>query len=362
MTLAAERVSLRVAGRDHAGWTRVRVARSLEQAASSFELAFTPREPGGTRPGRIRPGSTCEVRLGRDRVITGVVDTVRIRVDARSIEMVATGRSRTADLVDCSAVATGGQWRGQKIERIAQILADTYEVAVVTGEGVDTGPVIPSHVLQDGENVHASIERMARLRALLVTDDHLGRLVLTRASTTLSDTALEIPGNVEALEVLADASQVYSEYRCRGQRAGSDHDFGAPIAHATGTATDAGLGRTRILVVTAEGQADAARCAERARWEAAARLGRSLEVVATVSGWRRGDGTLWQTNELVRVRADVAGIDGELLVAGVTYDLDEAGSRTTLALAPPAAYEPQAAVTSKARKASTIWAELAGGV
>ena len=105
-------------------------------------------------------------------------------------------------------------------------------------------------------------------------------------------------------------------------------------------ATDPVVTRHRPLTLLAEQALDDAEAAERAAWEADVRAARARRLTVRVRGWReRGDtGPLWAPGVLVRVTDDWLAVDTDMLVGAVLYELDDEGTRTTLSLAPPAAY------------------------
>ncbi len=373
MTDDRDRVRLLVNGTDYGGWKSVRIAAGIDRQARDFDLSVTDRWPGSDIPRRIAPGDECKVYIGSDLVLTGYVDGTPISHDAKTVTVAVKGRSRTADLVDCSAIHEPGQFQGRTVEQIATDLAAPYDVAVVAA--VDTGAPIADHQLQQGETVFESIDRLLKLRALLSTDDAEGRLVLTRAGTARASTALVVGENVLTGSASLDVKDRYSEYRVKGQRAGEGNaddggggddegpDIGALTDEAATTSqvmavhADTGIKRKRVLVIVADGQPDGGTARERARWEAAHRAGKSYEASYTVQGWRQADGRLWVPNELVRVRDPIIGYDLEMLVAEVSYSLSESGSVTTLTVAPKAAYEllpetPQA--KAKGKKGVTL--------
>ncbi len=354
--------ALKVLGREFVGWTSLEVVASLENAARSFSFAAAERWPGESSPIRLRPGADCEVYLGDDKVATGYLDSVDVSYSKDAHDITVAGRSKTADLVDCSAVA-GGSWRNKEIEKVAKDLAATYGVTVRAE--VDTGDKIKRHRTQRGESVYDAIERMARLRALLVTDNADGELLLTRAGqfaetkagvvvfsetgTADAITALVVGENILAGSVAFDVSERFSEYRIKGQRAGDDLDF-ADVLQSSGESEDTEVERTRILVLEAEARADKGRCKVRAAWEAATRYGQSLSMTYTVAGWRQGDGSLWAPNLMITVVDELAGIEGDFLSVEVAYRLDAGGSFTTIVLAPVEGYEPIAPFKPRPRK------------
>lgn len=359
--MSGDRVRLRVGGLAFEGWLSVSVTRSIEQAAGAFELGVSSRYPGADNPIQIRPSSSCEVLLGDDLVLTGYVDSVSIDYNATSHTTTVAGRSRTCDLVDSSCVHKPGRWAKSKIEAIAADLAAPYGVAVIAAS--PTGQPVDRHRVEPGETVYESIERLAALRGLLVTDDERGRLVLLRAGNARATTAIELGANVVEASGKVDASGVFGEYVVKGQRTGNDQDFGKIVAQIAASATDPAIKRKRVLVVHAEKHCNAAEARLRARWEAANRLGRSCEATYTLNGWRQADGKLWQPGELVEVRDPWLALAGELLIVEATYALDgQGGSTCKLTVAPAEGYRAKIIHEKTGRGASGLWKEIKGGV
>lgn len=337
---ASNDVRLLVGGRDYGGWKSVRIEAGIERVARSFDLTVTSRWPGqGALPLQSLPvaaGDLCEVYIGPDLVMTGHIDAMPISYDADGVYLTLRGRSRTADLVDCSAVNEPGQWRGLPLQAIAAALAEPYGIQVVTE--APTGAAIADHQVQVGETVFECLDRMMRLRQVLACDDEAGRLVITAPGLSgVATSVIELGANVMEASAARDYSAVYSEYVCKGQRSGDDDSFGAAVSEVSTTATQSGLSRRRVLIVKQSGQADAATCRDRAVYERDHRAGQAREVIYTVGGWRQGDGSLWRPNQSVRVLDGLLGINEAWVVAELAYVLDERGMRTQLRVLPPSA-------------------------
>ena len=108
--MAAEAI-LTAAGRVHRGWKEVRVVRSLERLAGSFELTLTDRWAAGDAVTVIVPGQACSLSLAGVPVITGDVDEVRPSISATAHEIRVSGRDVAGDLVDCAPDYRPGEWR-----------------------------------------------------------------------------------------------------------------------------------------------------------------------------------------------------------------------------------------------------------
>lgn len=322
-------VQLITGGRVHAGWKSLRVQRGMDQCSGSFELGVSELWGGRDSTRSIAPGETCRLLVDGESVVTGYVDEVTIDYSASAHQVDVRGRDKTADLVDCSAIRGTGQWQGVKLEAIAQQLAAPFGIRVTAA--VDTGKAFPNFALQEGETVFEAIERMARIRALLLQTDGAGNLVITRAGLNRVSTALRLGENILQARAGLNLRDRFSQYVFKGQAAGGDFFSGTTVSQIKAVATDPGVSRYRPLVVVAEAQDVAASLTQRAQWEANVRAARSTEVSITVQGWHHADG-LWQPNTIVAVRHAALRLDDELLIKSVTFTLDDNGTTTQLSL------------------------------
>ncbi len=366
-------VTLLVGGMEYGGWKSVRIEAGIDRQARSFDLEVTSRWPGNTNiASRIKPGDVVQVKIGIDLVLTGYVDATPIKYDGKSYSIGIKGRSKTADLVDCCPVdgsaGTGQSWlkdvlplgvdpknaaqykaqrikpsafssqyRQRKLEAIAATLAKPYGIKVFSE--TDTGKVIPDFTINTGDTVFECIDRMMRERHVLSTDNANGDLVFIEVGNGGScATALELGRNILSGSASLDYKNVFSEYVCKGQRAGSDEESGDAVAGESASVVDTTMGRRRVLVLHQAGQADGGTCHDRVAYEQAHRAGKALETDYVVSGWREEDGTLWQPNKMVRVRDGLIGFDVDMLIVGVSWILDAEGQRTELKVGPPDGY------------------------
>jgi prophage tail gpP-like protein len=134
-SLPDDDVTLEIDGLAWTGWTDVRITRGVERCPSDFEVRLTEFIPGQDAI-KILRGATVKVKIGRDLVLTGYVDRVTRTYDARSHSVTIVGRSKCADLVDCSAEWPGGQIVGSSVLEIAQKLAAPYGITVASSGSV----------------------------------------------------------------------------------------------------------------------------------------------------------------------------------------------------------------------------------
>lgn len=348
-------VRLEVAGKAYSGWSSVDITRSLEHVGWTFQLElFQGRDAD---PILIKPQSSCVVRIDRTPIITGYAEIVSVSSTTEGTAVKVTGRSKTADIVDCHPDPDGPRrWSAIKVEALATLLAAEYGVEVATD--ASTGNPLERFALQTNETVYDAIERACGLRQLMVCDDERGRLIITRASSEKLAGSLAYGVNFESVSSTFDGSERFSEYVCKGQRAGGATIDADAAQLVSGRSTD-GTSRTRRLVLQPDGRTDAGACKARAEWEMLTRYGRSTSVSGTVPGWLDASGNVWEINRNIRVRHPQALIDDDLLIVSVQLTRDTTGTRSALTLQPReafAAYTPPARVRGKgARTEKGLW-------
>lgn len=351
-------VRLLIAGLEFGGWKAVSIQAGIERQVRDFDLTITNKWPGNTEiPRRVHPGDLCELFIGDDKVLTGYVDATPVSYDSKNVTVGVRGRSKTADLVDCAAINSPGRWSAAKIERIAADMAAPYGVQV--SAQVDTGAPL-SHAIEQGETVFESIERMLKLRQQLATDDVEGRLIFIEVgSAGLATTSLELGKNIKACDAPLDYKDVFTEYTVKGQRPGSDDEFGEDVAAETATITDDTISRRRVLMIKQGGHCDGGSAKDRVAYERAHRKAMALATTYTVQGWRQEDGTLWLQNQLVRVVDPVVGFDDEFVIAEVNYKLSRDGMLTTIKVGPKDGYVNKPPTKKKGGKAAASeWSDV----
>lgn len=338
-----DRCDLIIGSKVYRDWVEVQVTRSLRDLASSFSLSVSERWAGSGEPWRIRPGDEAVVRLGGITAITGYVDAYQPAYDEQSHGVQIVGRSRTADLVDSSAVVPDGELKGYKLAAVSRRLTEPHGVGVVVK--MPEGEPFPSVDIQQGETSAEVIDRLARLRGGAPHDDAEGNLVLERIDVNASAAAQLVEGqNIKRASAVLRNDMRYSEYIAKGQRPGTDEEWGEDAAGQSATVKDPHVKRNRPLIVVAEDPADEEALRERADWEAATRAAESVRASVTVQGWTYAGGRLWEPGMVVSLDSPMLAIKRRMLVERVTYLQNDAeGTITIMELVPPEAATPEPA-------------------
>ena len=358
-------LTLLVGGRRFGGWLDVSVQRGVKHAAASFDISCTQRWPGQDARFEIPEGVSCEIWIGRDKVITGYVDAISTDRDATNASCRIHGRSKTCDLIDCSPDFPVTQFNGQDVAQVARTLAEPFGVDVVAPEGI--GKIVPVSAAHKGETVWKVVERLARQYELLVMDDEHGRLVLARLADEIADDSLVHPSDgLKKISTKRDSSKRFSVYRVKAQAGGAGAWSGAgqedapatavSIAHVTGEFRDEGVTRYRPKTILNEGAAKKTGAMARAEWECRHNIGQALKVDATRIGWRQSSGRLWRSNMLVSVVVPAANIDARLAIAKVHYKKSASeGEVCELELMPPDALTTEPPEQPAGKAGGTVW-------
>lgn len=334
------------------GWQRVQVMRSMDSIPANFDIEVTEKYPD-TPDIDIQPGQPCKVTIGNDLVLTGYVDRYAAIVSASAHTIRISGRSKSQDLVDCSAFFGNKDTPTFQIKNtnalgVITALAEPYGVTVqsMAGPGTD----IPQLNINVGETAWEIIDRMIRVSGMVAYDMPDGSLMLARAGTDNMGSGFALGQNIEQADITYSMDQRFSDYQgyflavtTYGVQGQSLTDPAAgPVHH------DTGVTRFRKRFVVSEQVTDGQSMADqRAVWECNRRAGRAQQFNVTCDSWRDAAGTLWAPNHLAQISAKQLKLvtsDKPWCIGGVTYVRDENGQHSTLILMPVEAFSPEPAV------------------
>lgn len=371
-TEPTRRVTLRAGGQEHSLWTSVEITRDLADISASFILELHDAArirralPGPTPsplPAALEAGAEARLLIDGELVLVGYVDDVKLTWSADGLTFGVSGRDRTGDLVDCAASLAGPvEYRGLTLTEIVTRICAPFDIKVRAE--TDVGAAFPLFSIDVAETAMEAIEKACRQRAVLATSDGVGGLVLTRGGNRRAPAPLSLPGNVQDAVITRSWRERHSAYVVKGQmkppRSGGPAlvSDAAPVTPETppagrpvqaqertaivqtGRADDSEITRYRPLVTLAKAQSGGASVQTQAEWQLRVARGKSDVLTYTVLDWRAGDAdALWRPNELSTVDDPLAGILGDMIVAGVTYQYGEKGSLTRLQLMGPEAFD-----------------------
>lgn len=335
-------ISVILAGTSYTGWEALRIERTLDSLCGSFYFSLYDFPYEDTL--QIQPGTSAVIKSGTQELITGYIDSVRRSKNGMQTRLEFTGRDKTSDLVDCSAIYKSNRWKKSTLFAIAADLCAPFGINVVLAGVSD--PKIDEFAIQTGESPFEAIERLCRAEGILPSTNTSGELLLTSVGTDTADTSLIVGDNILDITYELDTSGRYSEYLFKGQSRGAGSGWLTDKINLRGTSEDSEIDRYRPLLVVVERKTSSAAIAKRAAWEAQVRAGRGERTQVVLRGWEQtqsiipGGSRLWTINELVSLKDQTWRIDAQLLITAVTFELSESSGRlTTLDLRPPEIYK-----------------------
>lgn len=332
---------LTVDGKAFTGWTSTEVTVSIEQMPNTFSVLATEKSPIATDAAGVKEGSPCTVALGKDKVITGYVDTVvpYFAPGAHGVRLI--GRGKCQDLVDCSAEWKGSQVSGSNALEIASKLAAPY--GITAKALTDPGPVVPQFNINIGDTPADVLELVTRHAALLYYEDAEGNLVLSEVAAEDAASGFVEGQNVQAASVVKSMAQRYSDYKASLLSIDTsglfEYSEGLYYFHAK----DPFVSRHRQLVNVAEGVMGGLDLAKRrALWDASRRAGRGRAVNVTVDSWRDKAGKLWTPNTLAPIALPTLTLaEARYCIATVTFKRDlGSGTSAEVTLMPRESFLP----------------------
>jgi len=326
-------LALKVDSQIYGGWKEIKIQRGMRRFADTFDLTLTDKWANSKERRPIKEDSPCVVEIDGETVITGYVDDVSADYDATNHTLTVVGRSKTGDLVDCS---------GEKIDypnldlvAIAKKECAPFGINVVVE--CDVGEAFKKATRDVGETHYEFLAKLASYRAVHLTSNPSGDLVITRASKERLGTSLILGENILGATSTRSKRERYRTYIVSGQQSGNDTLNGTAAAHVSGKAIDKNIRKARTIVIVPDDLTlnDAKVIAENDR---NVRFGESQAKTYTVNGWKHDDG-LWVPNKLVPVIDAYNELNADLLLVHTTLTINEDGELAELEVMPPEALD-----------------------
>jgi len=340
-----DNLKLLVDGKNIFGWKEISIRRSMESLCAAFSV--TLRYENTPEVDAIVPEKPVSVLIVDSEtntetlVLTGYVDTRPRKLTANQNTLSITGRDKTQDLVDCSAIVKSNTILQSTIGQIARLLSKPFNINVVD-EAKNTTK-FKKVTIQSGESGFSILERLCRQIGIIPQTDEKSQLILANTGRKAEKSGVDLiyGENVEEVEEFFDTTERHSDYIVKGQ-GGSN---GTPWLknNATGInakAKDKYVSRYRPLVLMAESKATPAKAKTRANWEAQVRSGRSKYYQVLLQGWRKNKDNpeIWQRNTLTNLIVDKWGINDEFLITNVEQTEGDKVNTTILTLKNPDTY------------------------
>ena len=335
-------------------WTafeRMSVTASFQDAARSFQLKVAAEGGGSATAWTFKAGTTLDILSNGDLLLRGYVDRYQPRLGEHdTAEVMISGRSKSQDFIDSSAVHDTNQFKNMDPQQIGAAL-DKFGVGIATDQQLDK---VPIYRITPGETAFRCVEKLCREQGVFVVGQADGSIKLTKAGAGRNSALIE-GQNIKWIEADHNWSGRHSHVIVRGQR---PVGHGADNLQVEGLAQDEELGRYRPVIVIHDGDTDSNRAKKRAATRRDREAGNALKADVIVQGHHDDSGAVWEPGNLVFVDSDFADIHQDMAIESASYSQDrKQGTLTELCLVDPRALGGKG---NKGGSAGAAWASDAG--
>jgi prophage tail gpP-like protein len=275
-------VILRLGSQRFDGWKAINITRSMECFANDFSLEVTDRW-SAEKIAPIQNGSPCEILIDSGKVITGYVDEISPTYSESSRRIRVRGRSKTADLVDCSNTLTQ-QFKNQTFLQIGRALCKPFVIDVINEAGLTEK--FSSKQFEVGQTTFDCLAEMARHAGVRLMTNADGNAVIARTGTRKVKTPLKLGDNILEAEGSFSLRDRFSDYMIASQFPGDNNINGAAAAHIKGVSADRAM-RYRPIFIQSETPLNQSMASKRAIWQRNTAFGASQSVTYTVGRLER---------------------------------------------------------------------------
>ena len=323
-------VSLSINGVRYFDWNDMAVMRSVERMPWEFEF-IVENEWRGDNKRRIKRGDAVQVKHGEEVLISGYIDDVDPNYDATSHKLEIRGRSKLADLFDCTSFDK--TFTDLSLAQIAKQICEPFGINVVDQAQQDAP--FANKAISKGQDFWSFLEELARMRAVRLSDSPNGDLVLVQKLTEQAATPLVLGNNIVRARGTRSARELFSEYHVmtNDDFVGFGASSAKDLAHPAGSVEDA-IKRYRPLVVLASFDANSADCAKRADLQKRVNRGRSEAITYSVNGWTQENQQTWRPGMKVQVRDEYAEINDVRTIMDVRSIMNDDGAGSEITVMP----------------------------
>lgn len=319
----SDRLVLQTVSNKLSGFDFIKIKNRIDWLSGCFELTALNRlRVDLTRvKSAVKQGDFIRILRDGELRLTGYIDRVETFYAGQKKGIKIIGRSKAADLTDCSAF--GLVYRNRTAPEIIADLCQPFNISLKTDlKGFarwDNFTVNPS------ETIGNALARLARRTNALLFSSADGSLCLTRrCMAKKTDLLLQSGkgGNLTGGETEFCAENEFSKVSLIGQGVLDDaHDIDAIRAPVLSAEFNDRRYRTRVVYADA--------VTDEALKKEIERLNKNCRVISlTAAGWFNVG-----LNTLITARDEWLGLDGSCLVAGIEDVFDETdGHRTTFDL------------------------------
>ncbi len=344
-------VSLAVEGVSYSGFEGLRLTQSLIDVSDTFSVSLATE---GGDPFPFVGQEACKVFLDDELKLTGTIERLNFSGTADTHTISISGRDKCGDLLDSMLGPLEDLQGTLSLKRICEQVIDHLGLKIEVNDLVNP-KVFQSFVdlssPDPGQTAFEYLEPLSRARQVLLTSNKDGNLLITRSSGVEAKGAFihhrigdpELRNNVLDYSGVRDFTGRFSIYQMVGSMSVAATALGSIglsaeyMANQLSLVRDRSIRPGRQMVVVDESLMTTGDGNARARWERDSRISKGNAFTVVVDGHRHDGGELWESNTLIPVLSEYAGINDIMLVAKVQFN-QSPDTRTILTLVDENAY------------------------
>jgi prophage tail gpP-like protein len=231
-------------------------------------------------------------------------------------------RGLASSIVDSHADHPSGQENKKTPGQISKKLMEGYEPQLEDKSGESRK--LERFILQEGEPVERAMRRACREFGLIFSENEQGNVVMQKKGTTEgSGHPLVLGRNFYEWSVKRDMSQRFQTIKAKGNSVPTDKKYGKEAEELGGKAEDKYVKFKREFHLLIDSDHDKQTLKKRAVAEANRRKAISIDVQLTMSTWSDDGGQLWKVGKTHFVSIPVDGVNDELQIKTVQFELDK---------------------------------------
>lgn len=286
---------------------------------------------------KMTDGAKIVIYLDDKKAATGRIDKRTGNGSPEAYTLSFTFRGLAAALVDSSADHPSGQENKKSPGDIAKKLMDGYEPKLIDKSGESR----PSKrfVIREGETVERAIRTATREYGLLAYENEDGDVVLDkRDGDEGKGKDLVLGRDFTEWSVSRDIAPRYSKIKAKGSAIATDEKYGKDAENLASAAVDNYVKYKREYHLLTDGDQDHESLKKRALTEARRRAATGVDVSLTMDGFSESPGVLWKVGKLHQVTIPVEGLEEQLQIKSVRFELGPNEEKCTVQLVPKEAF------------------------
>jgi len=308
-------MQFRINGKSFDGAKSGTINIGIDSIANSFNAVITNFWSSSVT--EIKAGDSVEIYMDESKRFSGWIDNAQPSIGGDGNLVNISGRSKSGDIIDCTPDTAQSEFKNQTLESLIGALVSPFGISV--SAKVSTGEIIKTANYEQGETILEFIKDEAVKKGLLLYSDSAGNIVIDRAGTVSSGLNFIEGENILDCSARVDYSNRYSKYIVKGDQQSNSFISEEDATQSIAIATDTEI-RYRPLIIIVDGVADNDICAQRAKWEAKIRRGKSVSYSVRLQGW------YFNLNETCVLQSERIGANSEqLLISRIRNSFSPSG-------------------------------------